>query len=128
MKEKEIKLLDITMFASIVFIFTIMVSILLTYNEKLILLGEKPIFDKDNEKKIANIYRFILLGVAITYVYVAYQEYKINQIKGNKNDTKSSFVGLLVRATQLLTVIVIILLPFIYPDEDELEETNIIIS
>ena len=128
MKEEEIKLLDINMFASIIFMFAIIVSILLTYNEKLILLGEKRLFNKDDEKNITNIYRFILLGVAITYVYVAYQEYKINQTKGKENDTKSSFVGLLVRATQLLTVVVIILLPFVFPDEDEIEETNIIIS
>lgn len=61
MKEKEVKLLDINMFVSIVFIFTVITSILLTYNEKLILLGEKPLFDKDNARTITTINRFILL-------------------------------------------------------------------
>mgnify|MGYP000943019779 CR=1 FL=1 len=61
MKEKEVKLLDINMFVSIVFIFTVITSILLTYNEKLILLGENPLFDKDNARTITTINRFILL-------------------------------------------------------------------
>lgn len=61
MKEKEVKLLDINMFVSIVFIFTVITSVLLTYNEKLILLGEKPLFDKDNARTITTINRFILL-------------------------------------------------------------------
>ena len=61
MKEKEVKLLDINMFVSIVLIFTVITSVLLTYNEKLILLGEKPLFDKDNARTITTINRFILL-------------------------------------------------------------------
>ena len=49
------------MFVSIVFIFTVITSVLLTYNEKLILLGEKPLFDKDNARTITTINSFILL-------------------------------------------------------------------
>ncbi len=125
MKEKEVKLLDINMFVSIVFIFTVITSVLLTYNEKLILLGEKPLFDKDNARTITTINRFILLIIAIVYVYTGYQEYKINQLSNKKNKEKTAFINFIINDIQLILVIVVGLLPLIYPNDKE--ESNIII-
>lgn len=126
MKEEEVRLIDINLYGSIIFIFKIVISILLTYNDKLKLLNKKPLFNKENEKTITNISNFILLVIALVFVYTAYREYKINQTKGKINSTKVSFINLIVNEAQLILVIVITILPFIFPDDHE-EQPNILI-
>ena len=126
MKEKEVRLIDINLYGSIIFIFKIVISILLTYNDKLKLLNKKPLFNKENEKTITNISNFILLVIALVFVYTAYREYKINRTKGKINSTKVSFINLIVNEAQLILVIVITILPFIFPDDHE-EQPNILI-
>ncbi|NLM63301.1 MAG: hypothetical protein GX190_03200 [Mollicutes bacterium] len=126
MKEEEVRLIDINLYGSIIFIFKIVISILLTYNDKLKLLNKKPLFNKENEKTITNISNFILLVIALVFVYTAYREYKINRTKGKINSTKVSFINLIVNEAQLILVIVITILPFIFPDDDE-EQPNILI-
>lgn len=126
MKEEEIRLIDINLYGSIIFIFKIVISILLTYNDKLKLLNKKPLFNKEKEKTITNISNFILLVIALVFVYTAYREYKINRTKGKINSTKVSFINLIVNEAQLILVIVITILPFIFPDDDE-EQPNILI-
>ena len=118
MKKEKIKLLDINMFASLVFILTIIVSTILTYNEKLVLSGEKPIFNKDEVKSITMVNRSVLLIIAIIYIYTSYREYKTNQSSSDDNATKASFIQFLINDIQLITVIIITLLPMLYPEED----------
>lgn len=125
-EEEEVRLIDINLYSSIIFIFKIVISILLTYNDKLKLLNKKPLFNKENEKTITNISNFILLVIALVFVYTAYREYKINRTKGKINSTKVSFINLIVNEAQLILVIVITILPFIFPDDDE-EQPNILI-
>lgn len=125
-EEEEVRLIDINLYGSIIFIFKIVISILLTYNDKLKLLNKKPLFNKENEKTITNISNFILLVIALVFVYTAYREYKINRTKGKINSTKVSFINLIVNEAQLILVIVITILPFIFPDDDE-EQPNILI-
>ncbi|MDD2181157.1 MAG: hypothetical protein PHW32_02180 [Bacilli bacterium] len=126
MKKEKIKLLDINIFASMVFILTIIVSTTLTYNEKLVLSGEKPIFKKDEVKSITMVNRSVLLIIAVIYIYTSYREYKINQSSSDDNATKASFIQFLINDIQLITVIIITLLPMFYPEED-IEGTNILI-
>lgn len=123
--EEKLKIVNINLYTSIAFIFTVIVSTLLTYNEKLELLEQKPLFDKNNEKAITSINRFILIVIAIVFVYTAYQEYKLNQTEGKKNKTKVSLINFIINDAQLIITIVIALLPLIYPDDSE--QINILI-
>lgn len=124
MKKKEIKLLDISLFITIIFVFNIFVSIILTYNEKLTKTKQKPFFNKKEAITIDNTNRFILLIIAIIYVWITYQQYKMYQASNKKNTTTVSFINLIINEVQLISVIVIFLLPFIYPkdEEEEIEE------
>ena len=124
MKKKEIKLLDISLFITIIFVFNIFVSIILTYNEKLTKTKQKPFFNKKEAITIDNTNRFILLIIAIIYVWITYQQYKMYQASNKKNTTTVSFINLIINEVQLISVIIIFLLPFIYPkdEEDEIEE------
>lgn len=124
MKKKEIKLLDISLFITIIFVFNIFVSIILTYNEKLTKTKQKPFFNKKEAITIDNTNRFILLIIAVIYVWITYQQYKMYQTSNKKNTTTVSFINLIINEVQLISVIVIFLLPFIYPkdEEEEIEE------
>lgn len=124
MKKKEIKLLDISLFITIIFVFNIFVSIILTYNEKLTKTKQKPFFNKKEAITIDNTNRFILLIIAIIYVWITYQQYKMYQASNKKNTTTVSFINLIINEVQLISVIIIFLLPFIYPkdEEEEIEE------
>lgn len=124
MKKKEIKLLDISLFITIIFVFNIFVSIILTYNEKLTKTKQKPFFNKKEAITIDNTNRFILLIIAVIYVWITYQQYKMYQASNKKNTTTVSFINLIINEVQLISVIVIFLLPFIYPkdEEEEIEE------
>ncbi len=121
MKKEEIKLLDVTIFITIIFIFNLFVSIILTYNDKLKKANEKPLFDKKEVKTIENLNRFILLIIAVVYVWITYRQYKINQFLKKEKATKSSLINLIINDIQLISVIVILILPFIYPDDEEEE-------
>ncbi len=124
MKKKEIKLLDISLFITIIFVFNIFVSIILTYNEKLTKTKQKPLFNKKEAITIDNTNRFILLIIAVIYVWITYQQYKMYQASNKTNTTTVSFINLIINEVQLISVIVIFLLPFIYPkdEEEEIEE------
>lgn len=124
MKKKEIKLLDISLFITIIFVFNIFVSIILTYNEKLTKTKQKPLFNKKEAITIDNTNRFILLIIAVIYVWITYQQYKMYQASNKTNTTTVSFINLIINEVQLISVIIIFLLPFIYPkdEEEEIEE------
>ena len=128
MKKEKINLLDLNMLASSVFIITIAVSIILMYNEKLILLGKKPIFNKNDQKNIQDTNRLILLIVVITFVYIEYRRYKLAEIFESVNNQNSSFVKLVVSEIQVIIVIVLIILPIIYPDTEPQYFEDIIIE
>lgn len=128
MKKEKINLLDLNMLASSVFIITIAVSIILMYNEKLILLGKKPIFNKNNQKTIQDTNRLMLLIVVIAFVYIEYRRYKLAEIFESVNNQNSSFVKLVVSEIQLIIVIVLIILPIIYPDTEPQYFEDIIIE
>ena len=85
MKKKEIKLLDISLFITIIFVFNIFVSIILTYNEKLTKTKQKPLFNKKEAITIDNTNRFILLIIAVIYVWITYQQYKMYQASNKTN-------------------------------------------
>ena len=126
MKQKEIQLLNINMSATGIFILTIVISTLLTYNDKLKLQNKKPFLKKKSADKILIINRLVLLIIAFIYLYTSYEDYKLSKIKKKKNKTTNSFINLIINEIQLITVIVIVLMPFIFKDEDEAGDDTII--
>ena len=85
--EKEITAVDIQIIASIASIIGIVISIILLYNQKLDLKGEKTIFLPKQTQKISEFTRDILLVVAIIFLIVNYQLYYISKQEGE--DLKS---------------------------------------
>lgn len=91
MKEKKIELLNLQMSGSFIFMATIAISILYTYDVKLKYLDEDRIFSNETAQNIIVINRIAILLVTLLFLYVNYKDYKLvieydqkDQIKGAK--------------------------------------------
>lgn len=83
--QKQKDLLITQFYASVIFIITIIVSTILTYNNILKLQNKKPIFTKNKEKIAIFTNRISLTIIAITFTYINYGFYLLN--KQNKKAT-----------------------------------------
>ena len=81
-KEKEINAIDIQIIVSVVSIFAIIISILLLYNQKQEIKGEKTLFTAKQTQKISEFNRDILLIIAVVFLLVNYQLYYISKEEG----------------------------------------------
>ena len=85
-KNKEIKLINLSIIAITIFIITLLISLLLNYNEKLKLENKKLIFDEKQSIYISLINRTIVLIIALYFIYNSYIKQKID----NKDDFNSN--------------------------------------
>ena len=70
--KKEIQLLDIQIIATILFIVSLFISIILTYDEKFKLIYNKGIFTDKEANQIALFNRILVVILALTFVYGNY--------------------------------------------------------
>lgn len=109
MREKEAKLLDIQNIASIIFIGTIVLSIVLTYNEKQQILNQPKLFNNKDSQYLSLLIRIIILGVALTFVYINIEQYKIGKYKKqNVTPLKQEVVASSLNTISALIVLYII--------------------
>lgn len=83
--QKETQLLYIQIYASIIFIITILLSIILTYNN----IKKKngcPFFSKFLENNLTIINRIIITFLVIVFTYINYQFYLISKQKNNRDN------------------------------------------
>lgn len=81
-EQKEIAAIYIQIFVSIISIFAVIISILLLYNEKLEIKGEKTLFSPKQTQKISVFNHNVLLGIAITFLLINFQLYNISKKQG----------------------------------------------
>jgi len=81
MKKDKIKLLSYQLITSFLFIISILISILLTYNQKQELLNEKRILNKKSSKYLNLFNRIFALSIIFAILYINYSEYQINKNK-----------------------------------------------
>lgn len=81
-QEKEVNAIYIQIIVSVVSIFAIIISILLLYNQKQEIKGERTLFTAKQTQKISEFNRDILLIVAIIFLLVNYQLYYISKEEG----------------------------------------------
>lgn len=79
---KEIDYLNYQIIISLIVIVTVIVSIFLTYNEKLGLEGKKSLFNKKTTQSISYLNRFIILITSILFLYINYRLYDISKNQG----------------------------------------------
>ena len=80
--EKEIIAIYVQIIVSAISVIEIIVSILLLYNEKLELKGEKTLFNAEQTQKISIFNRTFILVTAVVFLIVNYVLYNISKEQG----------------------------------------------
>lgn len=83
---EENKLLYTQAILSVIFIFTTVISITLTYNEILTHLHKKNIYDNKTQKNILKINRVIVFLVAIGFLVINIRDKNVKKKYGNCNE------------------------------------------
>lgn len=122
-KNEEIFLLDLQLISSLVFIICSIVSLIITYDEKLNASNKKKIFTNKTALNISYYNRIIILIVVIISLYVGYKNYT-NEKDGTIGKYKSS----LLFSTNFLTLIsaiVILYVSYLNRNEQSLTVSDI---
>lgn len=105
-KNEETKLLDLQIITTIIYIASLILSIYLTYNDKLELFEEKPLFDDKLSNKLAIFNRVLIVILSLSYLYISNKN--INIVSSKKENIfpfKLQLVG--SELSTLATVVVL---------------------
>ena len=106
--KNEIKLIDYEIIGSLLFIGTLFISVILSYNEKLKLEKKEPLFDNKTQKNILIVNKIVVLGIVIFFLYINYEHYKVALFK-NEN-TYNYKVQLIPSFLAILAALIILYL------------------
>ncbi len=113
--KKEIEVLDIQIIATILFIVSLIVSIILTYDEKLKLMNNQGLFTNKQSRNIALFNRILVVILAITFVYGNYVTEKIAEAR-HKNNVK--YLKLQLFSGELSLIGSLIVLYIVYKNQN----------
>ena len=106
MLEKKIKILDGQMTASTLYIFFLIISISLTYNEKLELLNKNTLYTRKQAARIAVLNRILALGLVLYYFYANKELIKLTE--ANNNDSSGLRTQLVASELSILSAIIVL--------------------
>lgn len=86
MKEKQLTLLNYQIFTSVLFIISILISIILTFDEKQSVLKKPGLFSEQFDKRLNLFNRILALFIIVFILYINYETYKLQQKKGSNLD------------------------------------------
>lgn len=81
MKEKELRLINYQILTSILFIASVFISIILTYDERQQLLKKQRLFSETFDKYLNLFNRILSLSIVAFILYINYATYKIKEQK-----------------------------------------------
>lgn len=82
MKEEEIKEINLQLFTLFLFLFSGVISILITYNQKLDLENKETIFNSKESYKVTLFNRILIVTLSLIFIYINYKLYKISKEEG----------------------------------------------
>ena len=106
MLEKKIKILDGQMTTSTLYIFFLIISISLTYNEKLELLNKDTLYSRKQAARIAVLNRILALGLVLYYFYANKELIKLTE--ANNNDSSGLRTQLIASELSILSAIIVL--------------------
>ncbi|MBQ9318341.1 MAG: hypothetical protein IJR82_01765 [Bacilli bacterium] len=109
MKKEEEKYLDIQIIALIFTLISVIISLLLSYNQKLEIQGSKTLFTSKKTFQITKYNRLLILILGITFLYINYNLYKISKKEGEnlKPYELQILASILTVITALITLYVV---------------------
>lgn len=120
--EEKLKLLDTQIIGSIFFIITLLVSILLTINQRNYTLNKKPLFNAKTTYVISNANRIVVLCIVITFLYISYKQKKLAEAK-DSNVTLNNW-DLFAGTLSVISAIIVLYITINSPVEDALNIEN----
>lgn len=112
MKEEKIRLLNQQLKGSAVFLLTIIISMLYTYDVKLDFEDKERLFSDEEAQKIIVFNRVLILLVGLFFVYINVEDYKYvikynktDQIKGSKLQIDASILTAIAAAIILYVLL-----------------------
>lgn len=115
MKEEQLKSLNYQIITTLLFIISLVISILLTYDQKLELLQKKRIFSETFDKYLNLFNRIFALIIIIFILYINYRDYEI----GKQKSTNSAPLKHQIYASILSVISAIIVLYVVLENWEE---------
>lgn len=113
--EEEIKILDLQIFLSSIFILTILFSIFSTYNEKYNLKYGKRIIEADIIAKLTKINRIIGLIILFGFLYINYKTREFDELRDRS--TRPDDLSIISSYFSITAGIITLYIVFIYGEE-----------
>lgn len=99
---EEKDLLYLQIFGSLIFIITITVSIILTYNNIERIDKKRPLFNQKQENNISLTNRLVITTIAIVFTYISYKFYEINKEKNDEISKKELTASIFALISSLI--------------------------
>lgn len=114
-QKQEADLLDLQLIATIVYIGSLIISIFLTYNDKMDVLNLNKIFTEKQNRNLSIFNRFLVVILTLVFLYASYETRRLAKIKGEKLDN----FNLQVMASEISLVSTLIVLYVVIKSQGE---------
>lgn len=114
-QKQEVDLLDLQLIATIVYIGSLIISIFLTYNDKMDVLNLNKIFTEKQNRNLSIFNRFLVVILTLVFLYASYETRRLAKIKGEKLDN----FNLQVMASEISLVSTLIVLYVVIKSQGE---------
>lgn len=114
-QKKEADLLDLQLIATIVYIGSLIISIFLTYNDKMDVLKLEKIFTDKQNRNLSIFNRFLVVILTFIFLYASYETRRLAKIKGEKIEN----FNLQVIASEISSVSTLIVLYVVIKSQGE---------
>ena len=80
--KEEISIVNLQLFALVVALFSAIISVIITYNQKLDLENKETLYNSEELLKITYFNRILILILSLVFLYVNYKLYEISKKQG----------------------------------------------
>lgn len=105
-KQKEANLLDIQIITTIIYIGSLILSIYITYNDKVTIENGKGFLSKKQNQNFSIFNRTLVVVLTLIYLYVSYENQKIITKKGG--DTNAASLQVLASEISLVSTLIVL--------------------
>ena len=120
--EEKLKLLDIQIISSVFFIVGLIVSIILTLNQRKYTLHQKPIFNAKTTYIISNANRILILIIVSVFLYISNEQRKLAKAKNSNVNLNN--LDVFAGSLSVISAIIVLYITFNSPVEDALNIEN----
>lgn len=105
-KQKEANLLDIQIITTIIYIGSLILSIYITYNDKVTIENGKGFLSKKQNQNFSIFNRTLVVVLTLIYLYVSYENQKI--ITKKRGDTNAASLQVLASEISLVSTLIVL--------------------